>query len=125
MVELFSGQIQVQYGQAYIGLTGPFDGDMGGCFLGQGNGLCGARVPAILFLVTGLHTGVVGIDIRLCDAEPALDEGWEEIVEVSFSAPVGRSGWWSGRRMRVCGCRLRPRLIVRGIRRGGWRRGMR
>lgn len=120
MVELFSGQIQAQYGQAYIELTGSFDGDMGGCFRGQGNGLCGARVPAILFLVTGLHTGVVGIDIRLFDAEPSLDEGWEEIVEVSFSAPGGeiRLVEWAadeGVRMPLAAGSYRARYQARGM----------
>ncbi len=90
MTELFAGNIEVQYGQAYIELDGSFDGAMDNCFLGQNNGLCGAQVPAILFLMTGLHTGIVGITIHLFDADPGIDDSWEEIVEVSFQAPKGK-----------------------------------
>lgn len=90
MIELFAGNIEVQYGQAYIQLDGAFDGLMDNCFRGQSNGLCGAQTPAILFLMTGLHTGIVGITINLFDADPGIDESWEEIVEVSFRAPNGK-----------------------------------
>lgn len=89
MTELFAGNLEVQYGQAYIELDGSFDGEMDNCFRGQNNGLCGAQMPAILFLMTGLHTGIVGITIHLFNADPGIDESWEEIVEVSFQAPKG------------------------------------
>ncbi|KVK45413.1 hypothetical protein L905_19370 [Agrobacterium sp. TS43] len=89
VTELFAGNVEVQYGQAYIELDGSFDGAMDDCFVGQRNGLCGAQKPAILFLMTGLHTGIVGITINLFDADPGIDESWEEIVEVSFQAPKG------------------------------------
>lgn len=89
MTELFAGNIEVQYGQAYLELDGSFDGAMDTCFLGQMNGLCGAQMPAIMFLMTGLHTGIVGITIHLFDADPGIDESWEEVVEVSFQAPKG------------------------------------
>ncbi len=89
MTELFAGNVEVQYGQAYIELDGKFNGFMDDCFLGQKNGLCGAQMPAILFLMTGLHTGVVGITITLFDADPGFEKSWEEIVEVSFQAPRG------------------------------------
>lgn len=89
MTELFAGTIEVQYGQAYIELDGVFSGAMDDCFRGQSNGLCGAQDSAILFLITGLHTGIVGIAIHLLDADPGIDESWEEIVEVSFQAPKG------------------------------------
>lgn len=89
MTELFAGNVEVQYGQAYIELDGKFDGAMDACFRGQSNGLRGAQIPAILFLMTGLHTGVVGITINLFDTDPGIDESWEEIVEVSFQAPAG------------------------------------
>lgn len=89
MTELFAGTVEVQYGQAYLELDGAFDGAMEACFRGQSNGLCGAQAPAILFLVTGLHTGTVGLAIHLSEAAPGLDESWEEIVEVSFQVPRG------------------------------------
>lgn len=89
MAELFSGNVEVQYGQAYFELDGTFDGSMDDCFLGQSNGLCGASNPAILFLVTGLHTGPVGMIVNLFAADPGIDVSWDEIVEVSFQAPKG------------------------------------
>ncbi|MGW0916873.1 hypothetical protein ACWD1Z_34955 [Streptomyces sp. NPDC002784] len=46
--------------------------------------LCGAANPGHLFLTTGLHTGRVGLTVEVHEAEPSLDERWEEIVEVSF-----------------------------------------
>lgn len=84
MTELFSGNIQVQYGQAYLELGNQFDGGMKECFHGQSNGLCGAAAPGTVFLVTGLHTGAVGLAIHLFDGDPGLDDSWEEVVEVSF-----------------------------------------
>lgn len=90
MTKLFEGEVEVHYGQVYIELDGSFDGAMENCFHGQKNGLCGAQAPAILFLMTGLHTGIVGISIHLLDAEPDIDESWEEIVKVSFQASEGK-----------------------------------
>jgi hypothetical protein len=89
MTELFSGNINVQYGQAYLELDGTFAGAMEDCFRGQSNGLCGAGDPDLLFLTTGLHTGPVGLTIQLYDADPGIDESWEEIVEVSFQTSRG------------------------------------
>jgi hypothetical protein len=89
MTELFSGNINVNYGQAYIELGGQFDGDMAACFRGQSNGICGARAPETLFLITGLHTGEVGLTINLFEDDPGIDESWDEIVEVSFRTPDG------------------------------------
>ncbi|SFV31464.1 hypothetical protein SAMN05216456_1349 [Devosia crocina] len=89
MIELFAGIVQLQYGQAYVELDGAFDGNMENSFIGQSNGLCGAAASEILFLVTGLHTGPVGLTVNLFDAAPELDQEWEEVVEVSFRAPRG------------------------------------
>jgi hypothetical protein len=58
---------------------------------GQVNGLCRAAVPGVMSLVTGLHTGPVPFVVELHDAEPTLDELWEEAVEVSFTAARSRS----------------------------------
>jgi hypothetical protein len=38
-------------------------------------------------MITGLHTGTVPFDVELLDGEPAVAEEWEEVVEVSFTAP--------------------------------------
>lgn len=89
MVELFAGIVQVQYGQAYIELDGAFGGLMEKSFVGQSNGLCGAAAPEVLFLVTGLHTGPVGLTVNLSTVSPDLDQSWEEIVEVSVLVPHG------------------------------------
>ncbi|WP_337267412.1 hypothetical protein [Oryzifoliimicrobium ureilyticus] len=90
MIALFEGNVEVQYSQAYIELDGSFDGSVENCFRGQSNGLCGAQTPQILFLTTGLHTGMVGFSIYLFGTEPGIDESWEEIVEVSFQAKKGK-----------------------------------
>jgi hypothetical protein len=55
-----------------------------GCLQGQVNGICGAAVPGLLVLTTGLHTGSVGFRVELHDTEPGLDPQWEDVVEVSF-----------------------------------------
>lgn len=89
MIELFAGQVEVHYGQFYLELDGTFDGDMAASFAGQENGLSGAQAPAVLFLITGLHTGPVGLTINLFESEPETDVGWEEIVEVSIGVPHG------------------------------------
>ena len=54
---------------------------------GQVNGLCGAGNPGVLRMVTGLHTGTVPFDVELLDVEPAVADEWEDVVEVSFTAP--------------------------------------
>jgi hypothetical protein len=84
---LFSQNINVHYGQAYLELAGQFDGAMQDCFLGQQNGICGAASPDILFLITGLHTGKVGFTINFFEEDHGIDDLWDDIVEVSFWAP--------------------------------------
>lgn len=90
MAKLFSGTVNVHYGQFYLEAGTPFDGDMPRCFAKQSNGLCGAAVPGFVFLTTGLHTGPVGLDIESHESEPDLNDIWEDVVEVSLqvSGPV-------------------------------------
>lgn len=86
---LFDGLVEVNF--RYVNVhtaAGPLDFEVGEECRGQQNGLCGAAVPGLLSLVTGLHTGVVGFTVELHDAEPPLDDLWEEAVEVSFSSDV-------------------------------------
>jgi hypothetical protein len=52
---------------------------------GQANGLCGAALPGRLHMITGRHTGPVGVRIELHSAEPPLGDEWEEAVEASFA----------------------------------------
>jgi hypothetical protein len=54
-------------------------------WVGQTNGLCGAAVPGLLYLKTGLHTGQVRFTVHVYDTEPSqLFSEWEDVVEVSF-----------------------------------------
>jgi hypothetical protein len=52
----------------------------------------------MLLLLTGLRIGGVGFTAELHDSRPALDETWEDIVEVPFR-PVEEETWllqWNG-----------------------------
>ncbi|MFH9862893.1 hypothetical protein [Streptomyces sp. NPDC017202] len=80
-----TGEVHVHYGQIYV------ESDPAGttpglreAFAGQSGGLCGAAVPGVLWLSTGLHTGDVGFVVEVHDAPPPLDPAWEDVVEVSF-----------------------------------------
>jgi hypothetical protein len=79
-----SGEVPVSYSQIYVGSEINQFADMEECFAGQENGLCGGAVRGRLFLVTGMHTGVVALTVELHDAAPPVDDGWEDVVEVSF-----------------------------------------
>jgi hypothetical protein len=81
----FEGHLHVQYGQAYVfsGEAGDTS-EMDSCFRGQSNGLLGAAQPGMLFLITGLHTGIVRFKVDVAATEPVLDESWEECVEATF-----------------------------------------
>lgn len=85
MAKLFEGELHVHYSHFYV------ESRMGDYFHGltetrggQRNGLCGAAVPGLLFLTTGLHTGNVEVTVELCDAPPPVGDDWEDVVEVSF-----------------------------------------
>jgi hypothetical protein len=83
-----AGSVWLSYGQITVDSTGEF-AELGECFGGQRNGLCGAAVEGHLLLLTGLHTGTVGFTAELHDDEPPLDDTWEDIVEVSYR-PLAR-----------------------------------
>ena len=51
---------------------------------GQVNGICGAAVPGMMALTTGLHTGSVPLVVEALDVSPTADGDWDDIVEVSF-----------------------------------------
>jgi hypothetical protein len=81
---LFEADVPVHYG--FIFLSAKDDQpDLMETRAGQRNGLCGAAVPGVLSMVTGLHTGRVPFVVEWHDAEPALDPEWEEVVEVPFA----------------------------------------
>jgi len=96
MVQTFvRGEVHVHYGQIYVE-SGADHPDLTECFAGQANGLCGAASPGTLYLHTGLHTGNVGFTVEAHESPPALDDAWEEVVEVSFtphSASVALVQW--------------------------------
>lgn len=95
-----NGQAFLTFGQIYVE-SGDKHADFDDSFRGQQNGLCGAAIPGTLCLLTGLHTGHVGLVVEVHDEEPTLDDSWEDIVEASFR-PVGdttlagldSSDWW-------------------------------
>jgi hypothetical protein len=62
--------------------------DPGAPWRGQENGICGAALPGALELVVGTHTGWIPFRVESHTGEPAVDDAWEEIVEVAF-APTG------------------------------------
>lgn len=85
MTLLFDGELHVDYSQFYVESRTDEDAfDIPDVLKGQVNGLCGAAVPGMLFLSTGLHTGDVKVTVELLDAPPPVGEDWEDVVEVSF-----------------------------------------
>jgi hypothetical protein len=86
--------VEVGYGQLYV-----TDPEMEPpvpelTFAGQQNGLCGAATAGLLFLVTGLRHGSVGLTVGHSPAKPAVADEWEEVVEASFtSAAEGLVMW--------------------------------
>ena len=81
---VFDQEIHVHYGQFYVQDQTPFETEMNESFGGQANGLCGAAVPGLLFLITGLHTGQTRVTIEVLDAPAPIGDEWEEVVEASF-----------------------------------------
>jgi hypothetical protein len=91
---VLSEDVSVHYGQFYVHSNDDWP-DLEECFYGQRNGLCGGAVPGHLFLITGSHTGLVGLTVEMHEQPPVVDEAWEDVVEVSFR-PQGHAhiaGW--------------------------------
>ncbi|CAL9339685.1 hypothetical protein SUDANB105_00243 [Streptomyces sp. enrichment culture] len=90
------GEVSVHYSQIYVESADEDSVDLHDCFAGQTSGLCGAAVPGMLFLITGLHTGDVGFTVEVHDRAPVVDPVWEDVVEVSYrprSADVSLVEW--------------------------------
>lgn len=84
MKVLVSDEVHVDYGQIFVE-SGGDDCDLYDAFAGQeGVGLCGGAEHGMLLLLTGLRIGGVDFTAELHESRPALDETWEEIVEVPF-----------------------------------------
>lgn len=89
MKVLVSGEVHVDYGQIFVE-SGGDECDLHDAFAGQeGVGLCGGGTDGALLLLTGLRVGGAGFTVELHDSRPALDETWEEIVEVPFRPVFG------------------------------------
>jgi hypothetical protein len=84
---LLDTPIHVHYGFLRLGNVDPEPDtdELTDATRGQVNGLCGAVVPGVLRTHTGLHTGTVQVRIELHTDEPALDDTWQDAVEVLFS----------------------------------------
>jgi hypothetical protein len=87
MTTLLDGPIDVHYGFLFLAHPDVIAGEEFGRE-GQANGLCGAAVPGLLSMTTGLHTGEVPVRIEWHADEPPLDDSWEETVEVPYDAPA-------------------------------------
>ena len=96
---VFDQEIHVHYWQFYVesraervleGLTESRGG--------QANGLCGAAVPGLLFLTTGLHTGHTRVTVELLDVLAQVGDEWEDVVEASFRPATGKVALvqWAG-----------------------------
>lgn len=80
MSVIYDGEIHVHYRFVHLAVAGQ---DLAAqAIKGQRNGLCGATTPGQLSFVTGLHTGHVRFAIEWSDSKPAIDDVWEEVVEV-------------------------------------------
>ncbi|WP_406300979.1 hypothetical protein OG948_59935 (plasmid) [Embleya sp. NBC_00888] len=90
MRTVFEGSVHVAYSQMYVDSRVDGAAIEGEHWAGQANGLCGAAVEGFLFLVTGMHTGRVGLTIEVHDGPPAVDGRWEDVVEAPFT-PLTRA----------------------------------
>ncbi|MEV0795279.1 hypothetical protein [Kribbella sp. NPDC050459] len=96
MRTMMSGAAWVSYAQIYVE-SAPDSSDLGECFAGQRNGLCGAAVPGKLFLITGLHTGEVGFTVEVHETMPSVEYSAEDVVEAAYR-PIGDAALvtWGG-----------------------------
>lgn len=100
MKVVFSGLVRLHYGQLYAVSSGCADVTIEEAFKGQSNGLCGAAVQGALLLMCGSHSATVDLAVTVHDAEPALEAGWEEVVEAPFrflSDPPELQDWEGSR----------------------------
>ncbi|ARQ70748.1 hypothetical protein [Streptomyces marincola] len=85
MRTLFEGELDVSYHQFFVdSRPRPGRGDTEGVDFGERPGLCDASLPGCLQLITGLRFGGVGLRVERHDEAPPYEDGWEDIVEVSF-----------------------------------------
>jgi hypothetical protein len=70
--------------------------DLAKAFAYQIGGLCGAAVPGVIVLSTGLYAGDVGFVVEVHDAAPVLDPVWDDVMEVSFRPESERTSLVQG-----------------------------
>ena len=96
---VFDQEIHVDYGQFYVeSRTDDFFEGLTESRGGQANGLCGAAVPGLLFLTTGLHTGHTRVTVEVLDAPAPIGDEWEDVVEASFRPATAKVALvqWAG-----------------------------
>ncbi|TCC16212.1 hypothetical protein [Kribbella speibonae] len=96
MRTVMTGPARVAYSQIYVESAENY-ADLGECFAGQRNGLCGAAVAGKLWLVTGLHTGRVGFTVEVHERMPSVEYSAEDVVEAAYR-PIGDAALvsWGG-----------------------------
>ena len=99
MTIVFDQEIHVDYGQFYVAsLTDDFFEGLTESLGGQANGLCGAAVPGLLFLTTGLDNGRTRVTVEVLDAPAPIGDEWEDVVEASFRPATAKVALvqWAG-----------------------------
>lgn len=92
--------VWVHYGQMYLREEGSDFSGMLNDSLASPVGIVCVR-PGSAFLITGLHTGTVGVAVAVADHDPGADlTAYEDVVEISYESPTG-AVWledWDGQR---------------------------
>lgn len=84
----FDDEIHVHYGFIFVKATDQSP-ELGSTRGGQANGICGAAVPGVLALITGLHTGAVPLRVEYHDDEPGVGASGRTSSKRA-SPPTGR-----------------------------------
>lgn len=94
---LLDGVIDTDYGQFDIVWSGSvgFDGDFDRFFAGQANGLVGSAGGEGVYLNLARRAGGSAVRIELLEAEPPLDDSYEDVVEVSATVPEDTEVSWA------------------------------
>lgn len=95
VITLFDGELRPSHSQIYleseVAPGEPYEEhDIQAHFAGQHNGLCGGAIAGRFCLMTATHTGRVPVKVELHSGTPALDEAWEDVVELSLQVEPWR-----------------------------------
>lgn len=94
MTVLLDREVHVHYGFMFLLAHNSEQPELVSARGGQVNGLCGAAVPGVLSLVTGLHTGAVPVRVESLAEQPPVEGQWEDVVEASTTT-TSASMWLS------------------------------